>query len=276
MKIKFNPDIKHINDDTRYKVEIEKLFEIGAQFGHMSSKRNHKMSSYVLESIHGKDLIDMRQTHLLLNKALNFIYEIAKKDGDILLYAPKSETAQYVEQIGEITGMHYVTSRWLGGLMTNFFTVNRSLETLKKTEMALEQNAENQNNEKKAAIEEQVSYGTKKELLMLQRKQNKLKKTLGGIREMKNLPNVLIITDSKAGRTAIAEAKTLKIPVISLLDTNSDPTNVTCPIPMNDDAERVIRYFLYFVSQAVLAGKADYTANQKSHNNQKEEDIISN
>ncbi len=249
MKVKFNSDITNIKYDSRYQVSIEKLFQIGAQFGHISRKRNQKMSSYIYESIHGRDLIDIRQTHLLLNKALNFIYEISKKGGNILLFAPKPETVEYVHQIGEITGMNYVTSRWLGGLMTNFFTVNKSLHTLEKIEAVLEQRDESDKLEQ--------SYGTKKELLMLNRAQNKLNKTLGGIRNMKTLPDVLIITDSRTGRTAINEAKTLNIPVISIVDTNSDPVNITCPIPMNDDAERVIRYFLYFVSQAVLAGKSD-------------------
>lgn len=251
MKIKFNPSITNIPHDERYHVSIEKLFEIGAHFGHISSKRNQKMSPYVYKSVHGRDLIDMRQTHILLNKALNFIYEVAKKGGNILLFAPKPETTEYVHQIGEITGMNYVTSRWLGGLMTNFYTVNKSLNTLEKIESTLDQHSSADESGQVA------SYGTKKEILILTRQRAKLNKTLGGIKNMKTLPDVLILTDSKTGRTAINEAKKSGIPVISIVDTNSDLSNITCPIPMNDDADRVIRYFLYFVSQAVLSGKAD-------------------
>ncbi|MFO1130286.1 MAG: 30S ribosomal protein S2 [Rickettsiales bacterium] len=254
-------------EDERYSVSLEEIFEVGGHYGHNSKRRNTKMSSYIYTSKHNRDIIDIRQTKHLFTIALNLIYKTIKQGGEILLYAPKSEIAKYIEDISEITEIHYVVNRWLGGTLTNFFTVNKSLKTLDNIENALIENDANSENENLK------SYNTKKEKLMLSRLQKKLDKNLGGLKYMVKTPDLLIVLDSRAGRNAIREANLLDIPVISILDSNSNPSNIQYPIPMNDDAEKVLCFFLNKISKAILAGKADSASNKSQDNASKESAI---
>lgn len=254
-------------EDERYSVSLEEIFEVGGHYGHDSRRRNTKMSSYIYTSKHNRDIIDIRQTKHLFTIALNLIYKTIKQGGEILLYAPKSEIAKYIEDISEITEIHYVVNRWLGGTLTNFSTVNKSLKTLDKIEAEL---SEEHSDSEQESIK---SYSTKKEKLMLTRLQSKLNKNFGGIKYMAKTPDLLIVLDSRAGRNAIREANSLNIPIISILDSNSNPSNIQYPIPMNDDAEKVLCFFLNKISKAILAGRADLASKTVDNNTTKEQGI---
>ncbi|MFN8096190.1 MAG: 30S ribosomal protein S2 [Vicinamibacteria bacterium] len=225
-------------------VTIKDLLEAGVHFGHQTRRWNPKMKDYIFGERNGIYIIDLQKTHRLLQDALQFVQEFAAQGKSILFIGTKRQAQEAIAEEAKRCGMPFVTERWLGGLLTNFVTVRRSLERLRELEMTLS-----------GPQETQRERLTKKELAHLDKERQKLEKNLTGIKGMKNVPDAVFVIDTRREAIAVAEARKLKIPVIGVLDTNSDPDEVDVPIPGNDDALRAIRLFAGKVADAVLAGR---------------------
>ena len=225
-------------------VTIKDLLEAGVHFGHQTRRWNPKMKEYIFGERNGIYIIDLQKTHRLLQDALQFVQEFAAQGKSILFIGTKRQAQEAIAEEAKRCGMPFVTERWLGGLLTNFVTVRRSLERLRELEMTLS-----------GPQETQRERLTKKELAHLDKERQKLEKNLTGIKGMKNVPDAVFVIDTRREAIAVAEARKLKIPVIGVLDTNSDPDEVDVPIPGNDDALRAIRLFAGKVADAVLAGR---------------------
>ena len=227
-------------------ITISELIEAGVHFGHKTMRWNPKMSSYLYGIKDGVHIIDLQQTLPLINSALEKIYDVARSNGRILFVGTKTQASDVVSEAAKKCGQYYINHRWLGGTLTNWSTINRSIKKLSELEKSLETSA--------AEEESGKLKFTKKERLDITRKIEKLEKSLGGIREMGGLPNLLFVIDTNMEDIAIQEAKKLGIPVIAILDSNSNPDNITYPIPGNDDATRAIKLYCNLVSSAILFG----------------------
>jgi small subunit ribosomal protein S2 len=225
-------------------VTIKDLLEAGVHFGHQTRRWNPKMKDYIFGERNGIYIIDLQKTHRLLADALQFVQEFAAQGKSIMFIGTKRQAQEAIAEEAKRCGMPYVTERWLGGLLTNFVTVRRSLERLRELEMTLG-----------GPQEAQRERLTKKELAHLDKERGKLEKNLAGIKGMKSVPDAVFVIDTRREAIAVAEARKLKIPVVGVLDTNSDPDEVDVPIPGNDDALRAIRLFAGKVADAVLAGR---------------------
>lgn len=214
------------------------LLEAGVHYGHRKNFWNPKMAKYIYGVRNGGHIIDLQQTYPMLQKALNVLREIAAKNGRILFVATKKQASELVAAHAKRCGQYYVNHRWLGGMLTNWSTVSASIKTLQRCEDRLEA---------------KVNM-TKKEALDLDRERIKLEKVLGGIRSMGGMPDALFIIDTNQEHIAIAEARKLGIPVIAVVDTNSNPDNLDYVIPGNDDARKAIELYLTLASDAILAG----------------------
>jgi small subunit ribosomal protein S2 len=226
-------------------VGIKDLLEAGVHFGHQTRRWNPKMKQYIFGERNGIYIIDLQKTHRLLQDALQFVQDLAGQGKTVLFIGTKRQAQEAIAEEAKRCGMPFVTERWLGGLLTNFVTVRRSLERLRELEMTLT-----------GPQETQRERLTKKELAHLEKERGKLEKNLTGIKGMKAVPDSVFVIDTRREAIAVAEARKLKIPVIGVLDTNSDPDEVDVPIPGNDDALRAIRLFASKVADAVLAGRA--------------------
>ncbi len=226
-------------------VTIKDLLEAGVHFGHQTRRWNPKMKEYIFGERNGIYIIDLQKTHRLLQDALQFVQDQAAQGKTLLFIGTKRQAQEAIAEEAQRCGMPFVTERWLGGLLTNFITVRRSLERLRELEMTLS-----------GAQESQRERLTKKELARLDKERAKLEKNLTGIKQMKSVPDAVFVIDTRREAIAVAEARKLKVPVIGVLDTNSDPDEVDVPIPGNDDALRAIRLFAAKVADAVLAGRA--------------------
>lgn len=224
---------------------LKQLLESGVHFGHQTHRWNPLMEDYIYGVRNGIHIIDLTQTFSLLDAALNAVHMTVSKGGSVLFVGTKRQAQRPIAEAAERSAQYYMNHRWLGGTLTNWKTVSNSISRLKK-------------------LDEQLSDGatglTKKERLNLEREQTKLNASLGGIREMGGLPDLLFVVDSNRESLAIQEAKNLKIPVIAILDTNSDPTNIDFPIPGNDDAARSISLYCDLVAKAALAGMTNQLA----------------
>jgi small subunit ribosomal protein S2 len=225
-------------------VTIKDLLEAGVHFGHQTRRWNPKMKEYIFGERNGIYIIDLQKTHRMLQDALQFVQDFAAQGKTILFIGTKRQAQEAIAEEAKRCGMPYVTERWLGGLLTNFVTVRRSLERLRELEMTLG-----------GPQETQRERLTKKELAHLDKERGKLEKNLTGIKGMKSVPDAVFVIDTRREAIAVAEARKLKIPVIGVLDTNSDPDEVDVPVPGNDDALRAIRLFAGRVADAVLAGR---------------------
>jgi len=225
-------------------VGIKDLLEAGVHFGHQTRRWNPKMKQYIFGERNGIYIIDLQKTHRLLQDALQFVQELASQGKNVMFIGTKRQAQEAIAEEAKRCGMPYVTERWLGGLLTNFITVRRSLERLRELEMTLT-----------GPQEAQRERLTKKELAHLDKEREKLEKNLSGIKTMKSVPDAVFVIDTRLEAIAVAEARKLKIPVIGVLDTNCDPDEVDVPIPGNDDALRAIRLFAGKVADAVLAGR---------------------
>jgi small subunit ribosomal protein S2 len=226
-------------------VSIKDLLEAGVHFGHQTRRWNPKMKPYIFGERNGIYIIDLQKTHRLLQEALQFVQELAAQGRTVLFIGTKRQAQEAIAEEARRCGMPFVTERWLGGLLTNFVTVRRSLERLRELEMTLT-----------GPQESQRERLTKKELAHLEKERAKLEKNLTGIKTMKSVPDAVFVIDTRREAIAVAEARKLRVPVIGVLDTNSDPDEVDIPIPGNDDALRAIRLFAGKVAEAVLAGRA--------------------
>lgn len=222
-------------------ITMKQLLEAGVHFGHQTKRWEPRMKSYIFGARNGIHIIDLQKTVHLFKEACKFVKEAAGKGGSILFVGTKKQAQEAIVEEAKRCGMFYVNQRWLGGTLTNFKTIKQSIKKLKK-------------------IEQMKTDGTfdaltKKEVSLLEKEREKLEKTIGGIKDMEQLPGVIFIIDSKKEEIAISEAKKLGIPIVAVVDTNCDPTGIDHIIPGNDDAIRAIRLFAQKVADAVLEGK---------------------
>ncbi|MEM8793332.1 MAG: 30S ribosomal protein S2 [Pseudomonadota bacterium] len=220
---------------------LRQLLEAGVHFGHQTHRWNPKMQSFIYGDRNGIHIIDLTQTVPLLDAALQAMRETVSKGGRILFVGTKRQASQPLADAAQRSAQYFMNHRWLGGTLTNWKTVSNSINRLK-------------------ALDEQLDEGgagyTKKELLNLERERTKLTMSLGGIREMGGVPDMLFVIDTNKEALAIAEARKLGIPVVAVLDTNSDPEGVSFPIPGNDDAARAIALYCDLAARAVIDGMA--------------------
>jgi small subunit ribosomal protein S2 len=219
-------------------VALKELLEAGVHFGHQTKRWNPKMKPFIFTSRNGIYIIDLQKTVNSLEKACQKIKELMENGKDILFVGTKKQAKEVIKEEALRCGMPYVTERWLGGMMTNFQTIRRNIKRLKD----LERMKENGTFDKL----------TKKEASGLQREIEKLENILGGIKDVVKLPGAIFVVDSKKERIAVAEANKLKIPVIAIIDTNSDPDVIDYPIAGNDDAVKSIKIITHEIINAVL------------------------
>jgi len=221
---------------------MRQLLEAGVHFGHQTHRWNPRMGQYIYGDRNGIHIMDLTQTVPLLDAALNAVRETVAKGGRILFVGTKRQAQRALADAAERSAQYYMNHRWLGGTLTNWKTVSNSISRLKK-------------------LDEMLSSGeaegfTKKERLQREREREKLNASLGGIREMGGVPDLLFVIDTNKEALAIAEANKLGIPVVAVLDTNSDPVGVDFPIPGNDDAARAIALYCDLAASAALDGMA--------------------
>jgi small subunit ribosomal protein S2 len=218
---------------------MRQLLEAGAHFGHQSHRWNPKMAPYIYGARNSIHIIDLAQTVPLMHQALKIVSDSVAKGGRVLFVGTKRQAADEVAEAAKRCAQYFVNSRWLGGTLTNWKTISGSISRLRK-------------------LDEQLAEGakglTKKERLMLTREKDKLEKALGGIKDMGGTPDLVFVIDTNKEALAIKEANRLKIPVIAILDTNSDPDGVAHPIPANDDAARAIQLYCDLIAKAAIDG----------------------
>jgi small subunit ribosomal protein S2 len=218
---------------------MRQLLEAGVHFGHQTHRWNPKMRNYIYGSRNGIHIIDLSQTVPLLHQALVAVADAVAKGGRVLFVGTKRSAAEQVADAAKRSAQYYVNSRWLGGTLTNWKTISHSIKTLRTVDDTL--GKEN-------------SGLTKREMLELTRSKEKLDKALGGIKDMGGTPDLLFVIDTNKEQIAIKEANRLGIPVIAVIDTNSDPAGVTFPIPGNDDAGRAVALYCDLISRACIEG----------------------
>ena len=218
---------------------MRQLIEAGAHFGHHTRRWNPKMASYLFGVRNNVHIIDLQQTVPMLQRALEAARDVAASGGRVLFVGTKRQAAKPVAESAKRCGQYFVNHRWLGGMLTNWKTISNSIRRLRELDEQV--NAE-------------TSGLTKKELLNLTRERDKLERALGGIKEMGGLPDALFVIDTNKEAIAVDEARRLGIPVIAIVDSNSDPTNIKFPIPGNDDALRAIQTYCDLFAAAVLDG----------------------
>jgi small subunit ribosomal protein S2 len=221
---------------------MKDLLEAGVHFGHQTRRWNPKMKEFIFGERNGIYIVDLQKTHRLLIDALQVVQDLAAQGRTVLFVGTKRQAQDTVAEEAARCGMPWVTERWLGGLLTNFVTIRRSLERLRELEMM--------------AADGRHEKLTKKEVAGLEKERGKLDKSLRGIKSMKNLPDAVFVIDTRKEAIAVAEARKLKIPVIGIVDTNCDPDEVDLVIPGNDDALRAIKLFAGRVADAVIAGRS--------------------
>lgn len=220
---------------------MKNLLEAGVHFGHQTRRWNPKMSRFIFTERNGIYIIDLQKTVKQIEQAYDFVREIVADGGRVLFVGTKKQAQEAVETEAKRSGQFYVSHRWLGGMLTNYKTIRKRIERLKKLEL----------------MEEDGTFQRlpKKEVIKLRREAEKLEKFLGGIKEMDKLPNVLFVIDPKNEKIAVNEAKILGIPVIGVVDTNCDPDEVDIAIPGNDDAIRAVKLLTGTIANAIVEAK---------------------
>ena len=223
-------------------IAIKELLEAGVHFGHQTKRWNPKMKPYIFGQRNGIYIIDLGKTARLFDDAEAFVNQVAADGGNVLFVGTKRQAQDAVAEEAQRCGMHFVNQRWLGGLLTNFTTIQRSLTRLRELE----------------AMQADGRYETlsKKEVAGIEKEKRKISKNLDGIRQMGKLPDAVFVIDTRKEQIAVDEARKLKIPVIGIVDTNSDPEQVDYVIPGNDDALRSIRLFTSRIADAIVAGRS--------------------
>jgi small subunit ribosomal protein S2 len=222
-------------------VTMKDLLEAGVHFGHQTRRWNPKMKEYIFGERNGIYIVDLQKTHKQLVDALQYIQDLASQGRNIMFVGTKRQAQEAVAEEAQRCGMPFVTERWLGGLLTNFLTIRKSLDRLKDLEAM--------------STDGRHERLTKKEVAHLEKERGKLEKNLRGIKGMKSVPDAVFVIDTRKEAIAVAEARKLKIPVVGIVDTNCDPDEVDFVIPGNDDALRAIKLFAARVADAVLAGR---------------------
>ncbi|HIU93960.1 MAG TPA: 30S ribosomal protein S2 [Candidatus Aphodomorpha intestinavium] len=222
-------------------ISMKQLLEAGVHFGHQTRRWNPKMKEYIFTERNGIYIIDLQKTVKKIEEAYNFVRDLAAEDKSILFVGTKKQAQESIEQEARRCDMFYVNQRWLGGMLTNFKTIQGRIARLRRIEQM--------------EATGQFDLLPKKEVMQLKLEQMKLEKNLGGIKEMKKLPGALFVVDPRKEHIAIAEARTLKIPIVAIIDTNCDPDEVDYPIPGNDDAIRAVKLITAKMADAVLEGR---------------------
>jgi small subunit ribosomal protein S2 len=219
-------------------VTMKNLLESGVHFGHQTKRWDPRMKKYIFAERNGIHIIDLQKTIAAIKEAYQVVRTNVLEGKSVLFVGTKKQAQQAVEREAKRCGMFYITNRWLGGMLTNFLTIKKSLLRLKKIE--------------KMEIDGTFDSLTKKEISRYQKEKQRLEKNLNGIKEMKELPGIVFIIDTRKEAIAIAEAKRLDIPIIAIVDTNCNPTGIDYPIPGNDDAIRAITLFTQIIANAVI------------------------
>jgi small subunit ribosomal protein S2 len=223
-------------------VSMREMLEAGVHFGHQSHRWNPKMKRYIFTERNGVHIIDLSQTVKLFRAAYDHVRDTAARGGRVLFVGTKRQAADIVEEEARRAGEFFVNHRWLGGTLTNFQTIKRSVERLRDLERIMSDGT--------------IDLLPKKEGLKLGREQEKLERALGGIKDMKHLPKIVFVIDPAREDIAIREANRLGIPIVAVADTNCDPDRIDFPIPGNDDAIRAIKLFSSKMADAVIEGKS--------------------
>ena len=225
-------------------VTIKQLLEAGVHLGHKTFRWNPKMGSYIFGSKNSIHIIDLVQTLEMADAALVEIHKCITSGGKILLVSTKKQAAETIANLAKETSQYYVNHRWLGGMLTNWKTISNSIKRYKK----LSSDLKNEN-----------TGFTKKENLKMGLQRDKLERSLGGIADMKKIPNMIFIVDTNVEDLAVKEAIRLNIPIVAIVDTNSDPTGINFPIPGNDDARRAINLYCDLIKQTILDAQKNIT-----------------
>ena len=230
-------------------ISMKQLLEAGVHFGHQTRRWNPKMAPFIFMDRNGIHIIDLQQTVTRLNEAYKFVEQIAAEGGTILFVGTKKQAQEAVAEEATRCGMYFVNHRWLGGMLTNFQTIQLRIRYLRELETRRDRG--------------DFDRLPKKEMQRLQDDIARLERILGGIKDMRRLPNAIFIIDTRKERTAVLEARRLEIPIIALADTNSDPDEIDYPIPANDDAIRAVRLLSAKIADAVVEGRRELEAQQK-------------
>ena len=222
-------------------ISMKQLLEAGVHFGHQTRRWNPKMKEYIFTERNGIYIIDLQKTVKKIDEAYYFIRDLAMEGGTVLFVGTKKQAQESIEQEAKRCEMFYVNQRWLGGMLTNFKTIQSRINKLRKIE--------------KMEADGDFDLLPKKEVIQLKAEQEKLEKNLGGIKEMKKLPSAMFVVDPRKEHIAILEAKALGIPVVAIVDTNCDPDEIDYPIPGNDDAIRAVKLIASKIADAVLEGR---------------------
>ncbi|UCZ51697.1 30S ribosomal protein S2 [Bacillus shivajii] len=219
-------------------ISMKQLLEAGVHFGHQTRRWNPKMDRYIFTERNGIYIIDLQKTVKKVDEAFNFVRDLGAQGGTILFVGTKKQAQDAVKEEAERCGMYYINQRWLGGTLTNFDTIRKRIGRLIEIE----------------TMEEDGTFDVlpKKEVVLLKKEMDRLKKFLGGIKEMDKLPDALFIIDPRKERIAVAEAHKLNIPIVSIVDTNCDPDEVDYVIPGNDDAIRAVRLLTAKMADAII------------------------
>ncbi len=222
-------------------VAMKQLLEAGVHFGHQTRRWDPKMAEYIFQARNGIHIIDLQKTSKKLDEAYAFMKEQAESGKTVLFVGTKKQAQDCMKEAAEKSGMYYVNQRWLGGMLTNFETIQKRVQRLNELE----------------TMEQDGTFDVlpKKEVILLKKEMEKLQKNLGGIKEMKEIPGVLFVVDPKKERIAILEARKLNIPVVGLIDTNCNPEDVDYAIPGNDDAIRAVKLIADVMANAIVEGR---------------------
>jgi small subunit ribosomal protein S2 len=221
-------------------VSIKQLLEAGVHLGHKTLRWNPKMKSFIFGEKNSIHILDLTQTVTLIKKAMVEVHKCISAGGKILIVSTKKQASETVLKVANETNQFYVNYRWLGGMLTNWKTIQNSIKRLKKLDIDLSK--------------EDIGF-TKKEILKFGKERDKLKRSLGGISEMNKVPNMLFVIDTNVESLAIKEAAKLNIPIVAVLDSNSDPTAIDYPIPGNDDARRSINLYCELLKETIIDAK---------------------
>ncbi|MFP4528105.1 MAG: 30S ribosomal protein S2 [Candidatus Kapaibacterium sp.] len=251
----------------KHYADIEQLLESGAHFGHLTRRWNPKMEQFIFMERNGIHIIDLRKTQVLVDIARDAMHDIASRGRIVLFIGTKQQAKPIIEEEAKRCDMNYVTERWLGGMLTNFQTIRKSIKRLNTID--------------KMEVDGTFEQITKKERLLLTRERDRLRKVFGGIEDMNRLPGALFVVDIKKEHLAIKEAKILGIPVIAIVDTNTDPEQVDYPIPANDDSVKTISLITKIMADAIKEGKeissirkADMAAEEERTTKEEEREVV--
>jgi len=230
-------------------ISMKQLLEAGVHFGHQTRRWNPKMQQFIFMDRNGIHIIDLQQTVTRLNDAYKFVEQLAAEGGTVLFVGTKKQAQEAVAEEAKRCGMYYVNQRWLGGMLTNFQTIQSRIRYLRDLEARRDRG--------------DFERLPKKEVQRLQDDMNRLERTLGGIKDMRRLPTAIFIVDTRKERTAVLEGRRLEIPIVALADTNCDPDEMDYPIPANDDAIRAVRLLCAKIADAVIEGRRQLEAQHK-------------